>query len=54
MENASEASAVVAAAKEGGLTVAPDIEEKGVVTLLEGDLEQAYYVSSVSSWTRGR
>lgn len=48
MENASEAKAVVEAAKEDGLALAPEMKEKGVVTLLEGDVEQAYYVSTQS------
>lgn len=46
MENASEASSTVAGAKDDGLTLAPEVEEKGAVTLLEGDLEKTYYVST--------
>lgn len=45
MDNATEATAVVDGAKEGGLTLGPEVEEKGAVTLLEGEVEQAYYVS---------
>lgn len=45
MENASEAAAAVDGTKDGGLELAPEVEQKGGVSLLEGDDEKAYYVS---------
>ena len=46
MENASEAAAAVDATKDGGLELAPEVEQKGAVSLLEGDDEKTYYVST--------
>lgn len=45
MENPSEAAAAVAGAKDDGLQLAAEVEQKGAVALLEGDLEKTYYVS---------
>lgn len=45
MENPSEATAVITAAKEDGLPLAAEVEEKGAVSLVEGDEEKSYYVS---------
>lgn len=45
MENASEAAAAVDGTKDGGLELAPEVEQRGGVSLLEGDDEKAYYVS---------
>lgn len=46
MGNASEAAAAMDAAKDGGLELAPEVEQKGALSLLEGDDEKAYYVST--------
>eukprot|EP00752_Nemacystus_decipiens_P009062 g8091.t1 len=43
MGKASEASAAVEAAKDGGLELAPKVEQRGTVSLLEGDDEKNYY-----------
>lgn len=46
MENASEAAAALDAGKDGGLELAPEVEQKGTVSLLEGEDEKTYYVST--------
>eukprot|EP00903_Cladosiphon_okamuranus_P015589 g14394.t1 len=43
MEHVSEAAAALNAAKDVGLELAPEVEQKGTVSLLEGDDEKTYY-----------
>lgn len=54
MEEPAQAAAAIAGTKEDGLTLATDIEDKGVITVLEGDIEKAYYVSFAVCCTRLR
>lgn len=44
MEEPSQATAVIEAAKDDGLELAAGVEEKGKLALLEGDVEKEYYV----------
>lgn len=47
MENPSEASAAVEGSKDGGLTLATEVDDKGALSVLDGDVEKTYYVSAV-------